>query len=289
MNVELAGGGYHVVVDPTAGGAILSADWRDTPILAPWDEGLPPFKAGCFAMLPFANRIADGRFTFAGRNHALPVNLPAENMAVHGFARDHPWTLAAHTPHDAALEQDFAQDSNPYRYHARQEIAVSGQGIRVALSVRNDGDAPMPFGIGLHPWFAKTKGITLGFASRGAYGRDARGLPVAPPRAVATFEADGPGALDGHDWFDGCFADWSPRLARIVRPQDGLEIDIVADGAFRHLHVFAPDDREILCAEPVSHVPDAVNRPALGAMDVLAPGAVLSGAMTLRAAPYPPE
>lgn len=288
MNVELAGGGYRVAVDPARGGAILSACWHGTAVLAPWDENLPPFKAGCFPMLPFANRIADGRFRFAGHDYTLPVNLPQENMAIHGFARDHAWTLAAHAAQHVVLEQDFAAAGNPYRYHARQEIAVSEQGIRIALSVRNDGDAPMPFGIGLHPWFARTKGTTLGFASPGAFGRDARGLPVMPPRRVAVFEADGPGALDEYPWFDGCFANWTPRLAAIVRQQDGLAVDLVADGAFRHLHVFVPHDRDVLCAEPVSHAPDAINRPELGGMDVLAPGAVLSGAMTLRASTYPP-
>lgn len=193
-------------------------------------------------------------------------------------------------PQQIVLEQVFSEPDNPYCYHARQEIAVGEQGIRVALSVCNEAGEPIPFGIGLHPWFAKSKGTTLGFASQGAFGRDERGLPVAPPRRVAVFEADEPGALDGYPWFDGFFGNWTPRLAKIVRPQDGLAIDLLADGAFRHLHVFVPDDRDVLCAEPVSHAPDAVNRPELGApvaMDVLAPGAVLSGAMTLRASPYP--
>ena len=296
MTVELAGGGYRVAVDPAHGGAILSAVWRngagdDFAVLAPQDDGLPPFKAGCFAMLPFANRIADGRFQFAGRDYELPVNLPDENMAIHGFGRNHPWKQSGHADDSVVLEQDFGDEGNPYRYHARQEIAAGAHGIRIALSVRNEGNDPMPFGIGLHPWFRKTGGTTLAFSSNGSFARDGRGLPVLPSRSIAAFDADTPSALDGFPRFDGFFQSWEPRRARIVRPEDGIAIEIAADGAFRHLHVFVPDDRPVLCAEPVSHAPDAINRPELGganAMHVLAPGEELAGTMTIRAMPYPP-
>jgi aldose 1-epimerase len=71
MTIALTAGNYNAVVDPAQGGAILSADWRspagmNVAVLEPMNETLAPFKAGCFAMVPFANRIADGRFRFEG-------------------------------------------------------------------------------------------------------------------------------------------------------------------------------------------------------------------------------
>ncbi|MIL09533.1 aldose 1-epimerase, partial [Salmonella enterica subsp. enterica] len=65
MTVTLAGGGYRLALDPERGGAVLSADWssvegKTVPLLVPQTDSLPAFKGGCFAMLPFANRIAEG-------------------------------------------------------------------------------------------------------------------------------------------------------------------------------------------------------------------------------------
>lgn len=296
MRVELRGGNYRVVVDGAHGGSILSGEWQASngetlAVLAPWNQELQPFKAGCFAMLPFVNRIADGRFRFAGHDHVLPINHPEENMAIHGFARDNPWALTTRQEGRVVMEQDFEQAGNPYCYRARQEISLSDEGIRIALSVRNEGHEAMPFGIGLHPWFPKTFCTTLTFASRGGFDRDARGLPTLPSRVEAVFDEAAPGALGALPWFDGCFERWSPRAARMVRPEDSIAIELEAEGALRHLHVFVPDDRSVLCAEPVSHAPDAINRPELGAsnaMDVLAPGEVLSGTMTFLASAVPP-
>jgi aldose 1-epimerase len=61
-------------------------------------------------------------------------------------------------------------------------------------------------------------------------------------------------------------------------------VTIEADAAFRHLQVFTPFDCDFFCAEPVSHVPDAINRsdlPPGQAMHVLPPGESLAGSVTI--------
>jgi aldose 1-epimerase len=52
------------------------------------------------------------------------------------------------------------------------------------------------------------------------------------------------------------------------------------------LQVFTPSWADFFCVEPVSHSPDAINRPDLPAdqaMHVLEPGAVLAGRISLTA------
>ncbi|WP_312795149.1 aldose 1-epimerase [Tianweitania sp.] len=296
MTITLIADDYRVVVDPAVGGAVLSLDWRAgtstwIALFAPADGSVPPFKAGCFAMLPFANRIKQGRFGFEGREIVLPVNLPDEGMAIHGFSREHPWRVASLDDAKLVLEQDFASIRNPYRYLAQQEISLSEQGLRIALSVRNTGDHALPFGIGLHPWFVKTPEATLSFGSSSAFERDKAGLPLPKRVEMPIFRSEAPESLGKLPYFDRFFPEWSPFLARICRPEDGLAITLEAEGALRHLHVFVPDNRPVFCAEPVSHAPDVVNRPELGqsnAMAILRPGDTLSGAMTVRAENYSP-
>ncbi|MGV6873549.1 aldose 1-epimerase [Pseudochelatococcus sp. B33] len=290
MTLTLDKHGYRLRIAPRHGAAILSADWTtpgrpSVPLLAPLADAAG-LRAGCFVMAPFANRINRGRFAFRGQRFRLPINLPEEDMAIHGFSRDRPWEVTLQTPDEVHLQQDFADDGNPYRYRAAQEIRLSPGTIRIHLAVRNDGSEAMPFGIGLHPWFAKTARATLSLDAAGVHGRDARGLPVAPLAAVPHFTPAAPARLGQLARFDNCLAGWWPRTAFIAWPEHWTGLRLAAEGAFRHLHVFVPDDRPVFCAEPVSHFPDAVNRPELGpegAMDVLQPGETLTGATTLAA------
>lgn len=285
--LTLAAAGYRVVIDPAHGASVLSADWTDTDgrehaVLAPLETPEIKLNAGCFVMAPFANRIEAGRFSFDGREVQLPLNNPAEGMASHGFSRGRTWRVEAVDAASATLVDEVSQDDIAYRYRVTERVEVSAEGIFIGLTVRNIGRAPLPFGIGLHPWFPRTAGVTLQFDAKGHYDRDARGLPFGALRGDPLFVA-GDVPLSGMERVDAAFVGWD-REARIRRPEDGITITLRATGAFRYLHVFVPEDREIFCAEPVSHLPDAINRPALeGQMQVLAPDEEMSGGMWLIA------
>jgi aldose 1-epimerase len=294
MTLELTRGGYSAVVDPARGATILSIDWvhpsGDTlPLLAPLGRSGQGFNAGCFVMLPFANRIADGVFDFEGARYRLPVNEPAQGTAIHGLSRDHAWRTLQIAQATAVLEQEFEQPGNPYRYRARMDVELALEGVRIRLSVKNTGPMTMPFGMGLHPWFVKTPKALLTFEAEGTFSRDGRGLPVEPICKIPEFST-APKPLGALPWFDGCFIGWR-RTARLTWPESQASLIIEADGALDHLHVYVPDDRATVCAEPVSHAPDAIHRsnlPAESAMSPLAPGETLSGSMTLRAEATPP-
>jgi aldose 1-epimerase len=65
-----------------------------------------------------------------------------------------------------------------------------------------------------------------------------------------------------------------------------------ASAAFRNLQVFTPDWADFFCVEPVSHVPDALNRPELPAdqaMHVLRPNETLGGTLSLIATAVSPS
>jgi aldose 1-epimerase len=82
---------------------------------------------------------------------------------------------------------------------------------------------------------------------------------------------------------DNCFTGWNGR-ADIQAGPAGLRIE--ASEAFSQLQVFTPSWADFFCVEPVSHSPDAINRPDLpanGAMHVLEPNETLSGTIRLCA------
>src|SRR5262245_25928935 len=63
--------------------------------MRPTPEGAytKPSDCASYLLVPWSNRVNDGRFTFRGREHRLRVNA-ADGSAIHGIAREYPWEVA---------------------------------------------------------------------------------------------------------------------------------------------------------------------------------------------------
>src|SRR5258708_7183929 len=80
------------------------------------------------------------------------------------------------------------------------------------------------------------------------------------------------------EMLDNCFSGWNGEATLPC-------MRIHADPVLRNLQVYTPIGADFFCVEPVSHVPDAINRPALPddqAMSVLPPGETLTCQMTFQ-------
>lgn len=235
---------------------------------------------GAFIMAPWANRLDGGRLPALGLEHRLPINRPQDNTAIHGLSRDRPWSVAVAEPAHALLMQhvDTTEAGLPWRYAIRLEVTLT-DAAAIALTITNQGALPAPFGLGWHPFFRRPAGTRLRFRATTQFSRDARTLPVAPQ---PTTGVDGDEAaylgLDTH------FAGWD-GMAEIVQPDCRLRL-VASRALAGNLQVFAPGGDAVLCVEPVSHLPDAPNRPDLaryGGLTLLPPGGVLAGGVVLTA------
>ena len=82
---------------------------------------------------------------------------------------------------------------------------------------------------------------------------------------------------------DNCFTSWDGTADVLAGP---ASLRIEASPVFRNLQVFTPSWADFFCVEPVSHVPDAINRqgqPIDQAMHILQPDESLDG--TIRFIP----
>ena len=79
------------------------------------------------------------------------------------------------------------------------------------------------------------------------------------------------------DLVDHCYTGWGGRA--VIARHDG-DVVLTADGA-PALHVYVPPGEDFFCAEPVTAMPDAVNR---GEAAVLAPGARMAIGMRIGSA-----
>jgi aldose 1-epimerase len=104
-------------------------------------------------LVPWPNRIRDGRYTFNEVTHQLALTEPARHNASHGLARYVPWVLVDRKT-DAVTNRArvHAQPGWPGTLETRITHRVGEDGLTVTVEATNVGAADLPFGYGAHPY-----------------------------------------------------------------------------------------------------------------------------------------
>ena len=281
--IELRRGPFELTLCPALGGAIAAFRRGGLDVLRPAGAAFlelgEPRAAGSFPLVPFSGRVADARFAFRGRTYRLPRNFPPEPHAIHGQGWRNPWRVLHAEPD--SVELGFAHEvaGTPLHYRARQSFRLEDDGLVAGIGVTNTGSGPMPAGIGLHPYFVRTEGVTLRTEVEHVWLADARNIPER--RAPLPEEWDFTGAPRVASLrMDNGFGGWSGE-ATIHWPESGLTVTIEAGPAFRHLVVYVPPGQDFFCVEPVSNANDGFNLHERGVdgtgVRVLEPGEGLEG------------
>jgi aldose 1-epimerase len=281
----LRSGASSAVVAPDCGGGLTGWMIGLTPILR---RALPQASVGgdthamgCLPILPYCNRVSHGRFRWMGLEYRLKPNFGDDPHTIHGVGWQCGWQVAAAGPGFVSLVLDHAPDDAwPFGFAARVTYALSETALTIGVALTNRHSGPAPAGIGVHPYFPKSAASTLRFNASGAWENGADSLPSRHGAVAAEWAHSEPRpVVDSR--LDNCFTGWD-RVAEIGAGSANLRIE--ASEAFRHLQVFTPSWADFFCVEPVSHVPDAVNRPGLPAdqaMHVLEPDETLGGTVRL--------
>ncbi|MFC7491220.1 MULTISPECIES: aldose 1-epimerase family protein [unclassified Knoellia] len=106
-------------------------------------------------LIPWPNRIRDGRYAYAGVQHQLPLTEVDLGNASHGLVRWAPWRLVERT--DASItvgHRLFPQPGWDWHLETTTTYAVAQDGLTVTTRVTNVGELPAPFGYGAHPYVA---------------------------------------------------------------------------------------------------------------------------------------
>ncbi len=215
-----------------------------------------------FPLVPFCNRIREGRAEFEGRKIRLLPNHPALASAhtLHGMGWLRPWQVEDAGADHLTLRLACAAGGGwPWAFSARQEIRLAEGALHLRLSVTNeDPTAAMPAGIGFHPYFPHRPGTWLQADCAAMWANDAEVMPTALETG-GVVDALRAGMDLGAQALDNNFTGWN-RVARIDWPAD-------ASGPRRHLLLEAepgldffvlynPAGADHFCAEPVSQCTD---------------------------------
>lgn len=273
--LTLSHAGWTAGVDPEHGGAVTRLDWNGAPVLRPAAPGTTAIlEMASFPLVPYANRIANGRFTFAGQVHQLPLNFGDHPHSLHGTGWQRPWRVTGQGEAFIRLSLESEGDW-PWRFAAEQRIELQPGAASFTLSLTNRDTSPMPAGLGLHPYFPLHAETRLQAAATRLWLGDSNQLPVAAADAAHFGDWSEGGRLSGSELIDNAYEEWDGK-ALIEQP--GQRITLEASGA-RAFQLYRPPAGGFFCFEPVSHLPDAHNRDF--ALDVLAPGETLELRMRL--------
>lgn len=279
--ILLSAGDYALEVEPARGGSIARFAWRDRPLMRP-TCGPSILDVACFPLVPFSNRIANGRFEAGGRAIGLRPNFPGSDHPhpLHGLGWLARWEVVARTP-SLILRHRHAPGEWPWRYEAQQEFELAEDGLRHVLRLRNMSGTAMPAGLGFHPYFPRTPRTLFTALHRGEWTASDEGLPISLDRRAAPI-----------DWWNG--APVAQRIVdtvytgregamRIAWPEEGLALEIAPVDGLPFTVVYVPDAADFFCVEPVSHATDPFNRGAADELTWLAPGETIEVAVGYRA------
>jgi aldose 1-epimerase len=283
--IELAADGFACAIAPGFGGAILRLTHRGMDLLRPAaDEEGEILATASFALVPFCNRIRNGRFHFEGTDVALPADPVSPPHALHGEGWRRPWLLQGRDADRAVLVLEGGGGSWPWRYHAIQTLRLGPDGLAVDIAVRNlEPDRAMPIGVGVHPYFRRYPDSRINARATGLWLNDDDALArerVADTRFGVAAGVD-VSALEGLDnFFEG-----SGEMVITGGPTPLRVTGAPAAG----FHVYAPAGRDHFCLEPVSHPPDSFGRGEITPADVLAPGEERIWRFTIGPSPGAPQ
>lgn len=106
------------------------------------------------ALLPWPNRIQDGRYEFKGQTYQTALTEPSRHNAIHGLARWVSWTAGDHRPDQVTMALALhPQDGYPFSLALEIEYRLDASGLTVRTTATNNGSTPLPYGAGHHPYF----------------------------------------------------------------------------------------------------------------------------------------
>jgi aldose 1-epimerase len=239
-------------------------------IVTPYPEGSPtPFGSG-IVLVPWPNRIRDGRWTDGDTTRQLDLTEPDRNNAIHGLLRYAPYEIDASEGSATLSATVFPQHGYPYTLRTSVTYALTEDGVEITHEVVNVGDGDAPIALGTHPFFClggvPTEDLVLAVPASSVFEVDDRLLPTGEVPVSGTYDLRGGarvGDLDLDTGF-GALERGDDGIARTtLTAPDGRTVTMWQDENWGYIQVFTtdayPGQSRAIAVEPMTAPTDAFN------------------------------
>ncbi|MEO8747148.1 MAG: aldose epimerase [Rhodanobacter sp.] len=275
----------------------VSGAWRDVAAGYRDADEIASHAGSRFAiMVPFAGRIADARYSFAGRDQDLQPGVTDASRGIrHGFVRDADFAIVELDTDEHRAQVVLAtsairpQPGYPHAIDLRVTFTLGVAGLMLEAQMRNVGNEPAPCFFGWHPYFSvgdgpvdtwelqipaqsliRTGADLIALAGEQAYVAvdDAPAVDFREPRCI------GQSIID--QGYTDVEADADGRIrTRLRDPAGGWVLTLWQESGV--VHAFTADTisrgvRRAIALEPMECMADAFNRPECAAAIRLEPG-----------------
>jgi len=236
------------------------------------ESAMPPFADG-IVLVPWPNRIEDGRWMLDGEVQQLDITEGARNNAIHGLLRNTGYALIERTDESVTLGATiFPQHGYPFHVHTTVRYELVDSGLRVTHTATNLSDDPAPYALGTHPYFkigdTPIAELTLTMTAETRFESNERLIPTGEV-AVAGTEFDlSAGRVVGELDFDMAFAgvEVVDGVAARLSAPSGSELRVTVDDSFDFIQIFTPrnfptlnGEGQVVAIEPMTAAPNAFN------------------------------
>jgi aldose 1-epimerase len=223
-------------------------------------------------LIPWPNRIQDGRYSFDGQDHQLAIDDVEEQDAIHGLVRWAAWGVAERAKDAVVMEHVLhPRPGYPFTLALSVGYRLSDEGLLVRTTATNRGLDPCPYGSGNHPYVTlgrhSVNPLTLRVPGAKVLVSDERGIPVGSTPVEATdydfreLRTIGATVLD-HAFTDLGRDDDGRARVELRDPDGGSGLTLWVDEAHPYVMVFTGDplpdvNRRSLAVEPMTCPPNA--------------------------------
>ena len=230
----------------------------------------PPMGCG-IVLVPWPNRIREGRWMLDGTPQQLDLTDPGYKQATHGLLRNTAYRVAAQSDAAITLEASvYPQHGYPFILDTAVTYEVLDDGLEVTHVVTNASDAAAPVAIGAHPYFrigdVPTADLTLTIAASTRFELDESLLPVAEHPVDGEFDLREGRLLSELDLNVTLGSLPEGATSSILSAPDGRTLEVWQDESFRFVQVYTPRNfpgldgvRHAVAIEPMTAAPDAFN------------------------------
>jgi len=221
-------------------------------------------------LLPYPNRLKDGKFEYLGKNYQFPINNPDTQNSLHGFDDFYKMSIK-----NIDLNEEYASISlfnaykgqnpaYPFPFNFTITYTLSGYNeLECTIHLYNPNSYSIPIGFGWHPYFRLNDNVNeleLELPTSKLVQIDNRMLPTGKLTAYHSFTESN---LIGDTALDNCFK--LPKhqdIASVKLTSKALQTQITywqeAD-KFPFYQIFTPPQRKSVAIEPMTCNVDAFN------------------------------